>query len=44
MSLKIDGQAQDSIIVPTNTLAFYTLSADLTAGTHQLAISFDNDA
>jgi hypothetical protein len=44
MSLKIDGRAQDSISVPTNQLAFYTLSADLTTGAHQLAISFDNDA
>jgi hypothetical protein len=44
MSLKIDGKAQDSITEPTNQLSFYTLSADLTAGTHQLAVSFDNDA
>ena len=44
MSLKIDGRAQDTVTVPTNQLAFYSLSADLTAGTHQLAISFDNDA
>ena len=44
MSLKIDGRAQDTVIVPTNQLAFYCLSADLTAGTHQLAVSFDNDA
>ncbi len=44
MSLKIDGRVQDFITVSTNQLAFYTLSADLTAGTHQLAISFDNDA
>ena len=44
MSLHIDGQVCDSTIVPTNTLAFYTLSADLTAGLHQVAVSFDNDA
>jgi hypothetical protein len=44
MSLKIDGRAQDSVTVPSNQLAFYPLSADLTPGTHQLAISFDNDA
>jgi hypothetical protein len=44
MSLKIDGRVQDSITVPTNQAAFYTLCADLTAGAHQLAISFDNDA
>jgi hypothetical protein len=44
MSLQIDGVAQDSVIVPTNQLAYYTLSADLTPGTHQLAVSFDNDA
>ncbi len=44
MSLKIDGRSQDTVTVPTNQLAFYTLSADLSAGTHQLAISFDNDA
>jgi len=44
MSLRIDGRSQDFIVVPTNQLAWYTLSADLPAGTHQLAISFDNDA
>ena len=44
MSLQIDGAAQDSVIVSTNQLAYYTLNADLTPGTHQLAISFDNDA
>jgi len=44
MCLEIDGQVRDSIFVPTNTLAFYTLSADLTPGTHQLAIAFVNDA
>ena len=43
MSLKIDGVPQDSVTVPTNQLAYYTLGADLTSGTHQLAISFDND-
>lgn len=44
MSLKIDGVAQDSVTVPTNQPAYYTLGANLTPGTHQLAISFDNDA
>jgi hypothetical protein len=44
MTLKIDGTAQDSITVPTNQVTAYTLMADLTPGTHQLAISFDNDA
>jgi Glycosyl hydrolases family 2, TIM barrel domain/Ca-dependent carbohydrate-binding module xylan-binding/Glycosyl hydrolases family 2, sugar binding domain/Glycosyl hydrolases family 2 len=44
MSLKMDGVTQDSVTVPTNQLAYYTLSADLTPGTHQLAVSFDNDA
>lgn len=44
MSLQIDGVAQDSVTVPTNQLAYYTLSADLMPGTHQLAVSFDNDA
>ena len=44
MTLKIDGVAQDSITVPTNQTAAYTLMADLTPGTHQLAISYDNDA
>jgi hypothetical protein len=44
MSLRIDGTPLDSISVPTNVSAWYTLSADLAAGTHQLAISFDNDA
>jgi hypothetical protein len=44
MTLKIDGRAQDSITVPSTVVAYYTLSADLTPGVHQLAISFDNDA
>ena len=44
MSLLIDGVVQDSVIVPTNQLAYYSLNADLTPGIHQLAISFDNDA
>ena len=44
MSLQIDGIVQDSVIVPTNQSAYYTLSADLAPGTHQLAVSFDNDA
>jgi len=44
MTLKIDGRAQDSVTVPTGQLAAYTLSADLTAGLHQLAIAFENDA
>ena len=44
MSLQIDGVTQDSVTVPTNQLAYYTLSAELTPGTHQLAVSFDNDA
>ena len=44
MSLQIDGITQDSVTVPTNQLAYYTLGADLTPGTHQLAVSFDNDA
>jgi len=44
MSLKIDGRARDTVTVPTNQLAFYCLSAYLTPGTHQLAVSFDNDA
>ena len=44
MSLKIDGRAADSITVTSTQLAFYTLSADLAPGPHQLAISFDNDA
>jgi hypothetical protein len=43
MSLQIDGVTQDSVIVPTNQPAYYTLSAELTPGTHQLAVSFDND-
>ena len=44
MSLRIDGVVQDSVTVPTNQPAYYTLSADLAPGTHQLAVSFDNDA
>ncbi len=44
MLLRIDGKAQDSLYVTTNQLAFFTLSADLTPGTHQLAVAFDNDA
>ena len=47
MSLKIDGLSQDGLTLPTNQLGqvtFYTLSTDLTPGTHQLAVAFDNDA
>lgn len=44
MSLRIDGVAQDLVIVSTNQTAGYTLNADLTPGAHQIAISFDNDA
>ncbi|MEI6193103.1 MAG: carbohydrate-binding domain-containing protein [Verrucomicrobiota bacterium] len=44
MTLKIDGRALDAITVISNTPAYYTLSAELTAGTHQLAVYFDNDA
>ncbi|HWH69926.1 MAG TPA: carbohydrate-binding domain-containing protein, partial [Candidatus Sulfotelmatobacter sp.] len=43
MSLKIDGRAQDLVTVATNQPTSFTLSADLSAGTHELAISFDND-
>ena len=43
MSLKIDGRAQDSVSVTSTQIAFYTVSADLTPGVHQLALSFDND-
>ncbi len=44
MSLKIDGRAQDSVSVTSTQLAFYSMSADLAPGVHQLALSFDNDA
>lgn len=44
MSLMIDGVVQDSVTVPTNQLAYYALSAEVTPGPHQLGISFDNDA
>jgi hypothetical protein len=44
MTLKIDGRALDAITVQSNMLAYYTLSAELTTGTHQLAVYFDNDA
>jgi len=43
MTLHIDNQVCDSTFVPSTNLAFYTLSADLSAGTHQLSVSFDND-
>ena len=44
MTLKIDGVARDSVTIPANQVLGYTLTADLTPGIHQLAISFDNDA
>jgi hypothetical protein len=44
MSLMIDGVAQDSVTVPISQVAYYALSAEVPPGTHQLAISFDNDA
>ncbi|MFO1476471.1 MAG: carbohydrate-binding domain-containing protein [Verrucomicrobiota bacterium] len=44
LSLKIDGRAMDTVTVPSPQLAWYSLSADLTAGTHELELSYDNDA
>jgi len=44
MSLNLDGQVQDSIFLRDNTWQAYTLSADVTAGSHLFTISFDNDA
>ena len=44
MSLRIDGGVQDSVSVSSTQLEFYTLAADLSAGVHELALSFDNDA
>jgi hypothetical protein len=43
MMLKIDGRMQDLATVPTNQAAWYTLSANLKPGTHQLAIDYEND-
>jgi hypothetical protein len=44
MSLRIDGHSQDFVYVSDTNWRSYVLSTDLTAGTHELAISFDNDA
>jgi len=43
MTLRIDGEVQDAVFLQDNTWRAYTLSADLTAGDHLVAISFDND-
>ena len=43
MTLKIDGSATDAVNVTTSNYTYYTLSADLTNGTHSLAVYFDND-
>ncbi|OGV40949.1 MAG: hypothetical protein A2X46_12900 [Lentisphaerae bacterium GWF2_57_35] len=43
LSLAIDGRVQDAVSVSSAQWAYYTLMADLTTGTHALAISFDND-
>jgi hypothetical protein len=42
--LKIDGLVQDMTVLSSNQPLWYTLSANLTPGTHQLAVAFDNDA
>jgi hypothetical protein len=44
MSLKVDGQSQDSAYVNDQDWRTFSMAADLTAGTHRLALSFDNDA
>lgn len=44
ITLKIDGRTADIVTVTNTQLGSYTLSADLTAGTHQLALAFENDA
>jgi hypothetical protein len=44
MSLRVDGRSQDFVYVDNEDWRFYTMSVDLATGTHELAISFDNDA
>ena len=44
MSLRIDGHKEDSAYVSDENWRTYVLNADLTEGTHELALSFDNDA
>jgi hypothetical protein len=44
LTLKIDGKAADGISVTTNNLAWFTLATDLTPGSHELSLHFDNDA
>ena len=43
MSLRVDGRIQDSVYVNTSQWASFAMSAELNPGTHELAISFDND-
>jgi len=44
LSLRIDGVFQDAVSVNSTTWRQFALSASLAAGTHELALAFDNDA
>jgi hypothetical protein len=44
LSLRMDGVFQDAVNVNSSSWRQFTLSASLTAGTHELALVFDNDA
>ena len=44
LSLRIDGVFQDAVSVNSSAWRQFALSASLTAGTHELALAFDNDA
>ena len=44
MVLRIDGNFRDAVTVDSETWYLYTLTAELTAGEHELALAFTNDA
>jgi hypothetical protein len=43
MELLIDGQHKGSVFVNTDTPQIYTFEVEVSAGTHELTIAFDND-
>jgi hypothetical protein len=43
MKLLIDGQVKGSVFVNTNTPQIYTFEVEVPAGTHEVAIAFNND-
>jgi hypothetical protein len=43
MQLRIDGQSKGSVFVNTNSPEIYTFEVEVSAGTHEVSIAFNND-